>query len=107
MVLRRLVRTACLQAAALALVSFGVVQPAAAGPARLSGDLADKLNAGDAVIDVIVHGDRATVDALAARYNVVVKRYLKTGGVLRVTAGQLAALQADGSQDHLSGDIRI
>ena len=36
---------------------------------------------------------RRTVDALAARYNLVVKRYLTSGAVLRVTAGQLAALR--------------
>src|SRR5207247_3407483 len=75
--------------------------------ARLSADLADHLAAGSQQIDVIVHGDRATVDDLAARYGLVVKRRMKSGAVLRVTAGQLEALAQDESVDHLSGDIKI
>src|SRR3990170_5530744 len=75
--------------------------------ARLSADLADHLSAGSQTIDVIVHGDKATVDAIATRYNLKVKRYLQSGAVLRVNAGQLAALQQDEALDHLSGDIRI
>ncbi len=75
--------------------------------ARLSSDLADALNRGTQLIDVIVHGDRATVDAIAARYNLRVKRYLKSGGVLRVNAGQLAAVRDDGAFDHLSPDVPI
>ena len=82
--------------------SLLAVRPAdAAGPARLSADLADHLAAGSQAIDVIVHGDRATVNALAARYNLVVRRYLKSGAVIRVNTGQLAALQADG------GDVAV
>jgi len=79
----------------------------AAERARLSADLAAYLAAGSAAIDVIVHGNRGQVDALAMRYNLAIIKYLKTGAVLRVTAGQLAALQVDGSQDHLSSDIPI
>ena len=79
----------------------------AAERARLSADLAFHLAAGSASIDVIVHGNSAQVDALARRYNLPITKYLKTGAVLRVTAGQLAALQVDGSQDHLSSDIPI
>src|SRR5579885_1496567 len=91
-----------LVAPALALaLSLGLSAPAfAAHKARLSADLADKLAAGSQTIDVIVHGNRATVDALAARYNLVVKRYLHSGAVLRVNAGQLAALRDDDSVDH-------
>ncbi|PYR39002.1 MAG: hypothetical protein DMF93_15040 [Acidobacteria bacterium] len=81
---------------------------AAAGrKARLSADLADHLNAGSQAIRVIVHGSRDEVDALAARYNLVVGRYMTSGAVLLVNAGQLAALRDDGGVDHLSGDIRI
>ena len=75
--------------------------------ARMSADLQDHLNAGSQAIEVIVHGDRATVDAVAARYNLVVAKYLASGGVLRVTAGQLAALQQDDALDHLSGNTPI
>src|SRR3954469_5042021 len=97
--------------AALVCAAVAVApQPAAAAgshAARLSADLADHLAAGSQAIRVIVHGTRAEVDAVAARYNLVVTRYLKSGAVFAVTAGQLAALQADDEMDHLSGDIRI
>src|SRR5688572_30894936 len=92
---------------ALITVCVGVA-PVLAGPrARLSADLADHLAAGSQAIDVIVHGDKAEVDALARRYNVVVKKYMRSGAVLRVNAGQLAALAEDETQEHLSADIPI
>jgi len=75
--------------------------------ARLSADLADHLSAGSQSIDVIVHGDEASVAAVARRYNVRVKKALKEGAVLTVNAGQLDALRRDDTQDHLSGDMKI
>src|SRR5229473_1331840 len=75
--------------------------------ARLSADLADHLAAGSQTIRVIVHGTQSEVDALATRYNVTIVRYMRSGAVFLMNAGQLAAIQQDGSQDHLSGDIRI
>src|SRR5215467_8194044 len=75
--------------------------------ARLSADLADHLTAGSSSsVEVIIDGDKATVDRLAARYNLVVTRYMRSGGVLRVNAGQLSALQQDDELDHLSGNIK-
>src|SRR3981081_430656 len=75
---------------------------------RLSADLADHPAVRSHAVDVRVHGDQPAVDALANSVNVPVKRYLKSGGaVLRLTAGQLGALQADPAVDHLSGDARI
>jgi len=98
---RYLILTVC-------LTLVGAVAPAAAAPhARLSADLNDALSKGTQTIDVIVHGDQAAVDALARQYNLVVKRYLKSGGVLRVNAGQLAALADDPAVDHLSADARV
>ena len=47
------------------------------------------------------------MDALAARYNLRIAKYLQSGAVLLVNAGQLAAMRQDDTQDHLSGDIRI
>lgn len=79
----------------------------AAHRARLSADLADDLARGKQSIEVIVQGDRTTVDTLARRYNLVVKRYHRTGAILRVNAGQLAALQQDTDVDHLSGNNRL
>src|ERR1700732_1219606 len=75
---------------------------AAGHKARLSADLAGHLSAGSPALRVIVHGTRAEVDALALRYNVTVARYMTSGAVLLVNAGQLAAIQQDDSQDHLS-----
>src|SRR4030095_12835282 len=89
-------------------VTLLAVAPAAAQHRdRLSADLADHLAAGSQTINVIVHGDKAMVDTLAQRYNVTVTKYLSEGGVLRVTAGQLAALRDDADVVHLSGDLRI
>ncbi len=89
------------------LIAAPAAYAAGAHRARLSADLQDHLNAGSQAIEVIVHGDRATVDAIAARYNLVVAKYLASGAVLRVTAGQLAALQQDEAVDHLSGNTPI
>src|SRR5689334_6065381 len=95
-------------ASALIAVAIGASPATAAGHrARLSADLASQLSAGTQAIDVIVHGDQAAVDALARRYNVRVKKYLKGSAVLQVTAGQLAAIADDDTQDHLSADIPI
>jgi len=79
--------------------------------ARLSRDLADHLNGGarngSANIEVIVDG--AGADQLASKYNLRITRRLKSGRVLLVNAGQLAALQQDAGVDHLSatpGSVR-
>src|SRR5207344_449948 len=91
--------------AAAVLLGATAVPCLAEHRARLSADLADHLAAGSQLIDVIVHGDAAHVDAIAARYNLVVARRLKSGAVLRINAGQLDALQTDPDLDHLSGDV--
>ncbi len=93
--------------AALVVVSLGSSPAFAARHARLSTDLEDHLAAGSQTIRVIVHGTRTEVDALAARYNLRITRYLKSGAVLRLTAGQLAALSDDQDVEHLSGDVRF
>ena len=72
--------------------------PAAASgahAARLSADLSDHLAAGSQAFDVIVHGTRAEVDALAARYNLRVAKYLASGACCRSTPASLAAIQQD------------
>ncbi|HEY1912351.1 MAG TPA: S8 family peptidase, partial [Vicinamibacterales bacterium] len=100
-------RRLCGVAVASALF-LAVATPASAQhKARLSADLADHVAVGSQAIDVIVHGDPATVAAIAKRYNVTVKRQLTSGGVLHVNAGQLVALQQDEAIDHLSGDVVI
>ncbi len=100
-------RTRLIVLVTLLLAAAGTASAGNGHRARLSADLQDHLQAGSQAIDVIVHGDRGTVDALATRYNVRVARYLSSGAVLRVTAGQLAALQQDEAFDHLSGNTPI
>jgi serine protease AprX len=102
--LRTLVRTATI---AIGLVASIAASGYAAGRARLSGDLAEQLAAGSQSIDVIVQGTQAAVDDVASRYGVTITRRLKSGAVLRVNAGQLDAIAADGAFDHLSGNARI
>ncbi|MEQ1730678.1 MAG: S8 family peptidase, partial [Vicinamibacterales bacterium] len=79
----------------------------AAHRARLGADLERTLAAGSQSIDVIVHGNRAEVDTLARRYNLRVRRHLKSGAVLAVNAGQLDALSRDEAVDHLSADVAV
>src|SRR5262245_24722776 len=85
---------------------LAAVPAAAEHNARLSADLADHLRAGSPSIDVIVHGTRQEVEALAARYNLRIQKLLKSGAVLRTTAGELDALRQDEAVDHLSNNIR-
>ena len=75
--------------------------------ARLSADLAACLTTGCGGVDVWVPGTKDETEVLAARYNVQIKRQLRSGAVMRVTGGQLEALQADGSLDHISSDMPI
>jgi len=71
-------------------------------PRALSADLNDQLAAGSSLIDVIVHGHRDEVDALAQRYNVRVKRYMKSGVVFQVTAVSWQRFSRTTTLDHLS-----
>lgn len=101
----RILRVALLGALGVAVVP---ATPALAQRrARLSDDLSRRVAAGDAQIDVIVHGSRADVEALAGRHAVRVKRFLRSGAVLDVTAGQLAAIREDAPVDHLSSDAVV
>ena len=104
--LRPIVRSAFL---AMLVLTVMPAPAAAQRPhrARMSADLADHLAAGSPTIEVIVDGDRATVERLSRQYGLVVKRSLSRGGaVLRVNAGQLAALQADDTVENLAGNVR-
>ncbi len=104
-VVRRSLRAA-LVCASLALAP-SVAAAAGAHSARLSADLSDHLSAGSQTIRVIVHGTRAEVDALAQRYGLRIVKYLRSGAVFQVNAGQLSAMRQDQDYDHLSGDLRI
>ena len=84
------------------------IQPAAAQHrARLSEDLARNLAAGSQTIDVIIHGNAQEVAVLAQKYNLHIRKSMRSGAVVRMNASQLAVVQNDGGLDHLSGDATI
>jgi len=56
---------------------------------------------------VLVHGDAATIDALAARYHLEVVRRLEHAAVVAANSAEIDALGSDGAVDHLSGDIPV
>src|SRR5438105_4705734 len=56
---------------------------------------------------LVVHGDAATIDALAARHHVQVLRRLEHGAVLAADAAEIASLAADAGVDHLSSDVPV
>ena len=56
---------------------------------------------------VVVHGDAAAIDALAARHHVQVVRRLEHGAVLTANAAEIAQLASDDGVDHLSGDVPV
>ncbi len=96
--------------AALIVVSALFATTAEAGPhrARLSRDLESRIAAARGEpATVIVSGSDERVRSLATRYGAVLKKPLRGGAVLEVTAGQLEALSDDPSVDHLSGDAPV
>ncbi len=109
---RRLLQAgaACTAAAAvlfLAPTDAGAQAGAGEGRARprLSRDLAERLQAGDAnTTTVILTGPGAQVDALAARHGLAIRKRLRTGAVVDVPARRLAELAADPDAGHLSGN---
>ncbi|MGE5361556.1 MAG: S8 family serine peptidase, partial [Bacteroidales bacterium] len=92
----------------LVLLVFATVALAAPQRARLSQDLANELATPTrATLDVIVAGDKAAIDTLAARYGATVKHALKGGAVLRIAGQHLDALSQDPAVSHLSGDVPV
>src|SRR5258708_16842104 len=53
---------------------------------------------------VIVHGDQATVDGIAARHHLQVLRRMEHSAVLAANSDALDPLSADPAPDHLSSD---
>ena len=56
---------------------------------------------------VLVHGDAATIDSLAARYHLQVVRRLEHAAVVAANSAEIDALGSDAAVDHLSGDIPV
>ena len=76
--------------------------------AGLSDDLlGHKARRTSARARVIVHGDDATLEALARRHGVRILRKLAGGAVLAANSRELEALTADNEVDHLSGDTLV
>src|SRR4051794_35136318 len=92
----------------LATSTIGLHGAAPEHHARLSADLLH-LPARDSNTRtrVIVHGDAATIDAIAARHHVAIVRRLAVGAVLAASADEIARLSADTAIDHLSGDVPV
>ena len=91
-------------------LAFAMPAPVATAPRRapLSFDLRlHKQARPRQAARVIVHGDAAGVQALAARHRVRVVRLLDGAAVLEATAAQLDALELDPAVDHLSGDTPV
>ena len=76
--------------------------------ARLSRDLADRLNSRiEAPTDVIVTASDAAIDQLAIRYGARLKKRIAGGAVMEVTGGQLDALSLDFDVSHIAGDVPV
>src|SRR3954469_2063045 len=92
----------------LATSTIGLHGAAPEHHARLSADLLH-LPARDSTTRtrVIVHGDAATIDAIAARHHLAIVRRLAVGAVLAASADEIARLSADTAIDHLSGDVPV
>jgi serine protease AprX len=76
--------------------------------AHLSIDLARlQERRGPARARVIVHGDDATIDAIAARHHLQVLRRMAHSAVLAANGDEVGRLAADAALDHLSGDEPI
>jgi serine protease AprX len=56
---------------------------------------------------VIVHGDGATLDAIATRHRLQIVRSLPNGAVFAANSAELADLASDATIDHLSGDPTV
>lgn len=76
--------------------------------ARLSEDLVERLRNGDTTdTSVIVTGTQATVNALAARHGLRVRKRLQSGAVLDVPAGALALVADDPDAGSLSPNATL
>ena len=89
----------------MALLALSLPAVDAVAQGRLSKDIARKVQRGDATeTTVIVTGTPAQVDMLARRHGLRLKKRLRSGAVLDVPAGTLAALTDDADLDLLSSN---
>ena len=100
-----LVAVALLATCSLELEAAG---PRGAGRARLSRDLADRLGSGRSrAVRVIVSGDDARIERLAARHGARIAKRLEGAAVLEIAERTLDAMSDDEETAHLSGDVPV
>lgn len=58
-------------------------------------------------VDVIVHGTRDQLDALAVRQGLALRKRLDDGAVFRASAAQLEALGNETTVDRVSRDVQV
>ncbi len=94
--------------AATLLLASAVSADAGSRRARLSSDLNAFLNsASTAEVDVIVSGSTESVDRLAERHGLRIRRWLSSGAVLIASKASLEALAQDGEVESLSGNAVV
>ena len=94
--------------ALIALVALAGLDAEAAGRAKLSRDLVERLGSGrDRAVRVIVSGDDARIARLAARHGARIAKRLDGAAVLEVAERTLDALSEDAEVAHLSGDVPV
>ncbi|MCU1385560.1 MAG: hypothetical protein JWL71_4257 [Acidobacteria bacterium] len=101
-------KLAAVVAAIVATSALGVRGAGEGHRAHLSDDLKIHLDGhAKARARVIVHGDPATVAAIAARHHLQVLRQSERFAVLAADGAELAGLASDTAIDHLSGDAPV
>ena len=94
--------------ALIALVALAGLDAEAAGRAKLSRDLVERLGSGrNRAVRVIVSGDDARITRLAARHGARIAKRLDGAAVLEVAEQTLEALSEDSEVEHLSGDVPV
>src|SRR5687768_2580464 len=95
-------------AASVLLLASAVSADAGGRRVRLSSDLTAHLNsASTADVDVIVSGSTESVDRLAKRHGLRLRKWLSSGAVLSASRASLESLAADGEIESVSGNAVV
>jgi serine protease AprX len=90
------------------VIGLATSSTASAQHARVSKDIAERLRNGDgSTTRVIITGSRASVEAVAARHGLQVRKWLQNGASIDVPPGFLARVADDADVDKLSGDLPV
>jgi serine protease AprX len=92
----------------LAILLWPLLAGAAPHHARVSPDIAQRLQNGDNTdTAVIVTGTRERIEAVVERHGLRVRKWLKTGAAIDVPPGFLERVVADEDVDQLSGNLPV